>query len=86
MEYLQKTKTLKMTFFLDQSFAIDWTEVKIKYVFLTKIMLLNEIQVSFVSLCFFALTFFKSNSITFYLIFISRSNSFGSVSIYKVQK
>ena len=40
------------------------TKIKAKHVF-TKNMLLNEIQAFFVSLCFFALTFFKSNSITF---------------------
>ena len=55
-------------------------------------MLLNEIQASFVSLCFFALRFFISNSITFRFSLsltdvtpiIRRSNFFGS--IYNIQK
>ena len=64
LEYLQKTKTLKNDFF-SWSELCYWAEVKAKYVFLTKIMLLNEIQAFFVSLCFFALMFFKSNSTTF---------------------
>ena len=55
LEYLQKTKTLKITFFLDQSFGIG----------LINIMLLNITQTFFVFSCFFALTFLKSNSIKF---------------------
>ena len=43
----------------------NWTKVKVKHVFLTKIMLLNKIQVFFISLCFFALTFFKLDNISF---------------------
>ena len=63
LEYLQKAKTLKMTFSLGQSFAI---ELKKKHnMFLTKIMLLNEIQAFFISLRFLALIFSKSNWITF---------------------
>ena len=53
LEYLQKTKFLKMIFFLGQFYY--WTEAKTKC-FLTK-MFLNQIS--------FALTFLKSNSITF---------------------
>ena len=83
-------KTLKMTFFIGQSFPIALNKGRIY--FLTKIMLLNEIQACFLSLCFFALTFFKSNSITFRFslsltdvtTIIRRSNSFGSV--YNIKK
>ena len=64
LEYLQKTKTLKNDSFSWSEFCY-WTEVKAKYVFFNKINLLNEIQAFFVSLCFFALMFFKSNSTTF---------------------
>ena len=56
-------KTSKMTFFLGHSFAIGKSKGKI--CFLTKMMLLNEIQAFFVSLCFFAQTFLKSNWIIF---------------------
>ena len=52
---LQKMKTLKMAFFLGQSFA---TGLRTKC-FLIKIMLLNEIQVYFVSLYFPCERFFS---------------------------
>ena len=64
LEYLQKNENFKNDFFTWSEFCY-WTKVKAKHVFLTKIMLLNEMQAFFVSLWFFAVTFFKSNSITF---------------------
>ena len=63
LEYLQKIKTLKIT--LSCTKFCYWTKVKAKHVFLSKIMLWNEIQAFFVSVCFFVLMFFKSNSVTF---------------------
>ena len=49
-----KNENFKNDFFSWSEFYY-WTKVKAKYVFLTKIMLLNEIQAFFVSFCFFAL-------------------------------
>ena len=64
LEYLQKNENFKNYFFSWSEFCY-WTKVKAKYVFLTKIMLLNEIQALFFLYVFFAQTFFKPNSITF---------------------
>ena len=61
LEYVQKTETLKITFFLDQNFATGIKKRQNMF-FLMKI---NEIQAFFISLCFFSLTVLKSNSITF---------------------
>ena len=55
LEYLQKTETLKIIFFLIRVLVLDWSKGKI--CFLLNIMLINVIQAFYVSLCFFALTF-----------------------------
>ena len=59
-----KNENFKNNFFSWSEFCY-WTKVKAKYAFLTKVMLLNEIQAFFVSLRFFAQVFLKSNWITF---------------------
>ena len=57
-------KTLKITLFSWSEFCY-WTKIKAEYAFLTKVMLLNEIQAFFVSLRFFAQAFLNSIWITF---------------------
>ena len=60
-----KNENFKNDFFFSCSEFCYWAKVKAKHVIKQKIMLLNEIQAFFVSVCFFVLMLFRSNSVTF---------------------
>ena len=81
LDYLQKTKTLKTW-----SEFCYWTKVKAKYVFLTTVMLLNEIQAFFVSLCFFRANVFqtKLDNISFSLSLTWRRTNYQTIKFLRL--
>ena len=78
-----KNKNFKNDFFSWSEFCY-WTKVKAKYVFLIKIMLLNEKQTFFVCLCFFGLTFLKSNSLTFRFSLTWRDTKYQTIKFFSL--